>query len=266
MDDKLTKAIEDYKSGRGLDISADSNHIGRRRFNKVLLQLGIKRNVQEANRLAKGKAIINDDVFNELTPEALYWIGFLYADGSIESARPRITLSITCTDKEHLRKFAEFIGRDLKVLTLSKREDTKEFSNANPLCSVKFSSTKIYERLKLLGFSNSKSSFIECHSELSHSRDFWRGVVDGDGWIYISDRKKGIGLSGTKETLVAFRGFLNNNGIPIKQNPYKDKRKNVHKMDIHGNGQNNPTVDLLYKDATVYLDRKYKIYQEWTNN
>lgn len=44
------------------------------------------------------------------TPEAFYWIGFLSADGSIKRSGKRLTLCLAEKDRNHLKKFAEFIN------------------------------------------------------------------------------------------------------------------------------------------------------------
>lgn len=42
------------------------------------------------------------------TPETYYWIGFLLADGAF--VKSRISLALAAEDKEHVKKFADFLG------------------------------------------------------------------------------------------------------------------------------------------------------------
>lgn len=45
----------------------------------------------------------------EETPEAYYWMGFLFADGHFDK-RNTIHLTISIKDKDHIEKYADFIN------------------------------------------------------------------------------------------------------------------------------------------------------------
>ena len=129
---------------------------------------------------------------------------------------------------------------------------------------VSFSSKRIVNKLKELGFTNRKTYDIIPHPLLKGSRDFWRGVVDGDGWVYRT-KVKCIGLSGHINTITELLTFLNLNGVDTKTNPYKDKKKEyLWTCDLHSIKAER-TANLLYKDSTIYLERKYQSYLEIVN-
>jgi transposase-like protein len=72
-----------------------------------------RRNVTLRSRHGNStKCQLRHDAFDELTPDAEYWIGFLFADGSVirrrESADVQIRLS-EC-DRQHLVKLRAFLG------------------------------------------------------------------------------------------------------------------------------------------------------------
>ena len=52
----------------------------------------------------------NRDFFEVIdTPEKAYWLGFLYADGSVSSKRNDVEISLKGFDIEHLYKFKKFV-------------------------------------------------------------------------------------------------------------------------------------------------------------
>lgn len=59
-------------------------------------------------RYNKKERFADLDILLNDTYETYYWIGFIMADGNIINNRLRLRLS--CKDKEHLEKFANFIG------------------------------------------------------------------------------------------------------------------------------------------------------------
>lgn len=55
---------------------------------------------------------IFENIDNE---EKAYWLGFLYADGSVGSTDYRVELGLAEKDLEHIKKFKNFIGLDNKI-------------------------------------------------------------------------------------------------------------------------------------------------------
>jgi hypothetical protein len=102
---------------------------------------------------------------------------------------------------------------------------------------------------------------------LKHSKDFWRGCIDGDGGLY---KHSYIGttvhlmLCGTAETVLEFVQFCSK-FINIKEKiPTKAPGNNFFRVSYYGEDAKK-IADYLYKDATVYLDRKYQTYLEEFN-
>ena len=58
------------------------------------------------------------------TEEKAYWLGFLYADGSVGSKDDRVELGLAEKDFHHIEKFRDFIGINNKI---SYREKTKSY-------------------------------------------------------------------------------------------------------------------------------------------
>jgi hypothetical protein len=262
-----------YKNGMSVKNIGRSVGLGRKAiFNFIEKNVPNKRDKSEGQRARHG-TFIKEDAFDILSPEALYWIGFLYADGGIEAARPIVALGIAECDKPHLEKYNKFLGGNLNIGTYT--NSNKHLKGCNKedstICRISYSNKRIHDRLLELGFNSNKSSYILPNSQLINSRDFWRGVIDGDGWIGKYEREdcnkliETIGLSGTELTLIEFINFINNSGIKCGTTPHKDKRGNVWKVELHSTIAKQ-VMNLLYKDASVYLDRKYQTYLAITQN
>ena len=92
------------------------------------------------------------------TEEKAYWLGFLYADGSVGSTDNRIELGLAEKDLRHIEKFRDFIGIKNKI---SYRASTKSYRYAFKSISCKADLIKqgcIPKKSLILKFSNRKSS------------------------------------------------------------------------------------------------------------
>lgn len=245
-DPRVQQAIVLYKSGITVKPICLELHLDGEAIRRVFKDLGILRTRSKAMQALRSGKSVKDDCFDILTPEACYWIGFLYADGHIEKSRPRISVTVDPKDIEHMKKFASFVGANILKVT-------------GGYYRVAFSSQKIHDLLMLLGFTNRKTWGIIPHETLKHSRDFWRGVIDGDGWLYKT-RYAAMGVCGHVNTMEEFLIFINSRGVNTTTRPSKrSNRKFLWSVNIHCN-KAIQICHILYKDATVYLDRKYETY------
>lgn len=277
-DNRIQEAIVLYKSGITIKPICKQLHLDGTVLRKFLIDEGILKTRSNAVRSGKSDGIVKDDALEVLTSEALYWIGFLYADGHIEKQpRNRIALTLAEVDYNHLEKFANFFGQDLTIRDVTQKGEKKTYPKGqinfdSKYWRVAFSSVEIYNRLVELGFSHNKTLSLTPHELLKMSRDFWRGVIDGDGTLYYTNDSRANGkyntlilsLSGTYDTNIEFLNYLKLNNIFTEAKPINDKRANVWETVI--SDVNSKAIKLLYKDATVYLERKYQKYLKIINS
>ena len=93
-------------------------------------------------------------------------------------------------------------------------------------------------------------------------RHFIRGYIDGDGSINFSTTKNDkrnyyLGIVGTKEFLTEINNYFG------KENKMSTKDNITFQINYSGNKQIKKFLDHLYKDATIYLDRKYEKYLDF---
>ena len=271
-----------YLAGNAIKTIATTMQSDKGTIRKELQTMLTLRSPGEAHRLAMGIKFVRSDAFDILTPEALYWIGFLYADGSIEKLFPVIALALAEVDKGHLEKFNQFLGGCLNVKDVTPKKADRNLKGqvtfGGKMFRVKVADRQLYDRLKHLGFTNNKTHTIVPHDLLKMSRDTWRGIIDGDGWITTGkskgDNKKEdakvyyyprIGLCGNEATIREFLNFIKLSGIECKSTIKKAPKENgLYSMDATGEPAMK-IMNLLYKDSSVYLDRKYQKYLDFIN-
>lgn len=193
------------------------------------------------------------------TEEKAYWLGFLYADGSVSSKEHKIELGLAEQDLKQIEKFRDFIGIMNKI---SYRSTTKSYRYS-------FRSESCKEDLIKQGCVPKKSLILNFPTEnqvpKNLIRHFIRGYFDGDGWFTNTDSCFQIGIIGTEDFI---KGFLNNIEIYNKENKIFDvHRKDGAKRYVFGAYTDVLNfLNWIYKDATIYLDRKYEHYLDFINN
>lgn len=267
-DPRVIQAVEMYKAGKGVKPVCKELRMDGTTLNRFLVELGLKRTHAEVVRGGKSAAVINDHALDVLTPEALYWIGFMYADGHIPKDRPRISLTLSVEDKSHLTKFAKFFGENIPITHTVKKGMASNGYVSNDAFRVQFSSKALHQKLLDLGFTNRKTWDITPHYLLKYSRDFWRGVVDGDGCLWHKKYKDQIrycalSLSGNEKTLEDFLSFVKLSGVEPKAKVRKEPKREFLWTLTFSSGIGLAVANLLYKDAPIYLDRKYEKYLSW---
>lgn len=247
--EKLSKVIELYDQGKSQNYIEVELGLTRKTIRNLLKTKDLKYRSKSEQKFLDYGTELDETCFDILTPEALYWIGILHADGHIEKEEYTICLTLDNKDLEHLESFKKFLKSNRKI--------TPDHGN----CSrVRVNSKKIWERLKELGFTHDKSYTAKPHELLKTSRDFWRGEVDGDGGVYNYNCGQ-MTLCGTLETIFDFIIFCSKEAQIKDKYPSKSTGESLYQVHYYGEDARK-VLHLLYQDATVYLDRKYENYLE----
>jgi|CXWL01.1.fsa_nt_gi hypothetical protein len=188
------------------------------------------------------------------TEEKAYWLGFIAADGYVMPNKSVIGITLSIKDNNHLNKLAKIFNMVCKeratVHNVTKKE---QISSYMYLCSkhmVSSLDSKGIQRNKTDNLDDSVFSSIPEH--LLHH--FIRGYFDGDG--HITNKKEiRFVLAGTEKMLTKIRDILAIN-CGINENSYVKKVKGCYILRYAGSYQLIKIRDYLYKDATIFLDRK----------
>lgn len=200
----------------------------------------------------------NQNIFSKIdTEEKAYWLGFLYADGTVRSKKGdnQIELSLQEQDYEHLVKFRKFIGNNNKIAFREKQK-------AYRYC---VRSRQIKNDLIKLGCVPNKSLILKFPTKKqipdSLLKHFVRGYTDGEGCLCITHGKMHYELIGTQDFLSGLKkrvGLFQGATIYIK---HKDSE--IRRICLGSAKQVKQICDWLYKDSNIYLDRKYNKYYNY---
>jgi len=146
-------------------------------------------------------------------------------------------------------------------------------TNGHWVCKVSISSKKIYTDLMKYGITERKSLTVKPYkfNNSKLERAYWRGIVDGDGHVlkYTSVTAAAgyvyeLGLTGTLFIIHGFMSFIEKNNIDIEDIKPR-KNGNVWVIRFRKFKTVFFLIKLLYGNASIYLNRKYKMYKEIAN-
>ena len=246
-EEEIDRIIEGYLEGKSGRTLATTHGVVPTTIYRILR----KRNVDRRSYSESGiKHPLNHSKFDELTEESLYWAGFIAADGCIQKPRvqsPTMSIALSIVDIRHLEKIKGFLESGHTITKYYNKVVKTDTPNA---CRFSVGSTQICNRLEELGVKGPELS-----DDVAMSRDFWRGVVDGDGHLAKRTNTAGLSLVGFPYILEPYQRFLRYElNIESTIKPHSS----IYKIDINGkNGIR--AIDYLYRDSKVSLDRKQKV-------
>ena len=239
----------------------------------------ISKVLKEQGVTVKKKLVFDEHIFDSIdTEEKAYWLGFIWADGCVvnsyvERKSCSVEIGISIKDFNHLEKFCEFIGLPKDRIHIRKTKETTvngKLVNPGLSCRVQLSSKHMWNQLINLGCCPNKTynEIFPCLDifktpDLIHH--FIRGFFDGDGWVYIDCQNHLItGICGQEQFLIELRKLL-----PVKlQNISLYKIPNTEVIRVLKWAVDNSKIFLnyIYKDATIWLDRKFNISAPYISN
>lgn len=224
------------------------------------------------NREKNKKYSCDIDYFSNIdTPEKAYWLGFIFADGFIgkNNSSERFGISLSKVDEEHLYKFKNAINSTHPIRTY---KVSNGYKVGVDYCRIIIAEKKIVDDLIKQGCVYHKTDILEPPNIPKILRRHWiRGYMDGDGSIIVHNTKHGdaysIGFTGTDDVLNWIMDELIDDKILNRRYPITKRRKGqiVSNISFGGNYLVKNYLDYIYKDASVYLQRKYDRYVNLCN-
>lgn len=200
------------------------------------------------------KYTYNIDFF-DFSQNSLYVIGLIYTDGSLDQNRPCFQIGLKKEDSNVLKKIS-LLMRGTESLIISKPRKSPSSDNyTQPFYVLKCTNKILYEKLTLFGLYPSKTNSIKPLDILLNNKDFWRGCIDGDGWVtYAKTKYLRIGFCGTREMCQGFVHFCNQY---ISWNPSFTEKTNNNYCEITLCGKNAKLIHkILYDNSELYIHRK----------
>ena len=207
--------VSEYASGVSTPVLAEKYGIAHQTVGYHVKKLGAMRTASAAHTRYE----LRHDAFDDFSDrDAAYWLGFLLADGHIET-RPgnkqaAVRLMLAERDVEHLEKFRAFLGYGGPV----RHSSTTVKGKTYPTAVLVVGSNRLSARVREAGKYQD-----HIPETLARSVDFWRGVVDGDGTLGMYEREAlkkyeygiqpSLELVGGKHVVASFRGFMTAHGL-----------------------------------------------------
>lgn len=192
-----------YLKGRTKESLADEFNVSSWVIANILKasKIGTIHNQQRRTLLGCGN---NFEYFKDMTKEGpAYFYGLLLSDGNLSGNIVQIGLQrddryILESLKEELNLTGNTVA-DYDLLV-------KKTGNTSHVSSLRFMDKRIADSLREYGLSERKSGKEVLPNVIRLNRHFWRGVVDGDGFVSLNGNKVSTGIIGSKEIC---EGFLN---------------------------------------------------------
>ena len=235
----------------------------------------------------------DEDYFKIInTEEKAYFLGLLFADGTIASdristvgklvKRNQIAIALQERDKNILIRFLQELNSNYPIYNIPNNLKNANWSNQ---CCVTITSEKMSQDLIRLGCSPNKTTNIsfpnteQVPDNLLSS--FIRGYFDGDGCIWIGKRKKiefNDGALNKKRTRIihnikfTFTGHINFITVlktqliqkiglnDVKLQSYKNPLNTT--LEYSGKKNIEKLHNFMYNNSTVYLIRKKIIFDQ----
>lgn len=257
LTEKEISAVEEYASDPSLTFMYIKEKYGFKNetFKKVLDVVGVKSD-------RRFKVSFNTNKFREIKTESdAYFLGFILADGYLNNSKNTVRVKVADIDSDILFKLADY-------LELSHYHIKTEY---NLLTGNKQRYLSVYRKgivanLENKGIHQAKSNNEIPYYKIDPSlvRHYIRGIFDGDGYIFKSGWN--IGFSISEEVLLFIKDVFDRN-LPEgysngKKGVQYDEKSNVYRLRIFGKFNVLSVLDYLYKDSTVYLDRKFNLYND----
>lgn len=219
------------------------------------------------------KHSLNDGYFDKIdSQEKAYWLGFIWADGSISrtakraSGPNRLRVTQKWQERAHLETFRDILGSDYELVRVPHAggHDTSQLDvNCRPLCQA----------LEKLGYGPKTIRIHVPSIDQSLLRHFMRGYFDGDGGLSLYQQKvrrwtvnkQEWSITGNAVLMAEMRDILSRDAgttptvqlKPYKRSPGTKSLRYGKKDDIR------LLYGYLYEYATVYLNSKHEKFVEF---
>ena len=256
--DKEIIIKEYYENKSYKDISIKYN-FSMRSIPRVLIESGINTNL-------KNRYTLNSNYFNNIDNQnKAYWLGFLHADGFVGDNKYN-NIVLSSIDKEHIIKF----GNEIEY-TGKYRISKGGYENSKNQLVINFSDKTMSKNLRDLGIESNRKlkNYKIPNINEEFIPHFIRGYFDGDGSVYSYTnthyhKNKSYTYLVRIVSIIGPEPFLNEIGsfMPYKYRIKDSKTDSLKYMEFYISSEFEDIYDYLYKNANIYLLRKYNKFNE----
>lgn len=251
--------IYSYKKGETIRNIASSHNVDPRTVSSFLKQFGINIKKPHPPKIYS----VKEDIFQNIDTEEKAWmLGFIYADGYIDSSKTKLKFTLAEKDKDVLEKIKSILRSNSPI----KRKEGRQIKGTDYFGSstvtLMISNAQICQDLEKHGAFYKKSLKLQFPLFLKDEliRHFIRGYFDGDGSITFGrhDFPK-ISIASNKEFLEGIHDILLKENIT--SNIYASNRSKVNSLEINAKSSVEKFLNYIYKDSNIFMERKYQRYK-----
>jgi len=196
------------------------------------------------------------ETFQSIDNEAkAYWLGFIYADGNVSSRDNSLTVGVSFEDGEHLSKLANLFNKEVKYYTHFSKICNKDLKRAQfQICNKTLKSNMIRNGVFPRKTYIDSDYIFECIP--SHLvNHFIRGYFDGDGSVTGKGKDVSFSFCGVEKFLTRIKNEVCSR-VGLSDVAILHK-KGICTLTWRGRIQLIAMKEWMYKDANIWLDRKY---------
>ena len=248
--EKEDSIVKDYLDGLNTVEIAKKWNTYNTSIRRVLLRRGVKIRSNKEVRTTHQNPFKDNDEYSE------YFLGLLLTDGYIFRSKTHNSQSVTLSlkDEELVEKFRDFVCPKNKVSkVLQKKYGTYMYS-----ASIRNS--------EIVSWLDSKGNFVnksyDCDIYIPITPHILRGIFDGDGYWHKANNGSTLnwGVCGkSKKFLIKIQEYLQSNDISSTLRISKRDLGDMYYLEIYKQIDVAKAANLMYKDASIYLERKYSI-------
>jgi hypothetical protein len=198
---------------------------------------------------------LNECAFDAVTEASAYWVGMLITDGNVSKRGHYVTLALQEADRHQIEKFRCFLGSGHKICRVAARVNRRGV-RSGPQARLSVASRRLCAALATFGVVPNKTETAKV-LRLESSAPFWRGAVDGDGWVTIT--RQGypqLGLVGSPQLTRQFVEYVRLVSPGCRATPRP--RGKVCAVTLTGR-HGRRLMEVLYGGGEVSLDRKQAV-------
>lgn len=219
------------------------------------------------------KNTIKDDFFDIInSEEKAYLLGFFIADGCINKttarSNGRFSINQSQDDKEIVKAFKKYLNVPNNIQIIN---NSSGVLHRKEQWRLRWTSVHMKETMESMynihPNKTTDTNFIFPINLIPNNlqRHFVRGFIDGDGYLGDNGQKNNfiVSIVGVSEQFLTCIGDLVSKETQMSYNIYKSKGKTVDYISLRWSCDKIDKLqkitklrDYLYKDATIFLERK----------
>jgi hypothetical protein len=248
--EKELSIVEDYNKGLNTVQIANKWGTYNTSIRRVLIRYGIRlRSTKEVLSKMKSNPFRIGDEYSE------YFLGLLLTDGCIYYRKDfnSVSVALSLKDKEMVYKFRDFMCPEYKVSKVKQ----KKFNTYMYTISVR--SDEVAQWLEKQGNFHNKS--YKCDIYIPLTAHILRGIFDGDGYWHTINKGSSLSWGVCGRSLI-FLKRIQTYLLEKEIESYLHKRcrregRHLYYLEIYKTEDVVKVANLMYKESSIYLMRKY---------